>query len=280
MTTSVDGELTGTHGRLFTRTWPNPDADHVVLLAHGYGEHVGRYTHVAQALVAHGAAVHALDHTGHGRSDGDRAIIPSFEDAVADLHQLAEIATATHPDLPVALVGHSMGGLIAARYAQLHGETLGALVLSGPVLGRWAAVETLLALDEVPDDPLEVSTLSRDPAVGAAYEADDLVWHGKFQRPMLEALQRALQTVNDGPTLGDLPTLWAHGTADPLVPIEDTRAGVATIRGTLLEEQLYPGARHEIFNETNHDEVLDDVNDFLDRALGLSDDRDENGDDA
>lgn len=270
-TTALDGELTGTHGHLFTRTWPNPDATHVVLLAHGYGEHIGRYPHVAQALVDHGAQVHGLDHTGHGRSDGDRAIIPSFEDVVTDLHSLAEQAHDAHPDLPVALVGHSMGGLIAARYAQRYGDTLGALVLSGPVLGRWAAVEHLLSLDEIPDDPLDVSTLSRDPAVGRAYDDDELVWHGKFQRPMLESLQTAIDVVNAGPTLGDLPTLWVHGAKDPLVPLEATRGGIAAIRGTLLEVIHYPGARHEIFNETNNDEVLGDVTDFLDRALGLSD---------
>ncbi|MEO6882297.1 MAG: lysophospholipase [Mycobacteriaceae bacterium] len=270
-TTAIDGELTGTHGQLFTRTWPNPDATHVVLLAHGYGEHIGRYSHVAQALLDNGAQVHGLDHTGHGRSAGDRAIITSFEDVVTDLHTLAEQAHEAHPDLPVALVGHSMGGLIAARYAQRYGDTLGALVLSGPVLGRWAAVEHLLSLEEIPDDPLDVTTLSRDPAVGQAYTDDELVWHGKFQRPMLEALQAAIDAVATGPTLGDLPTLWLHGAEDPLVPLEATRGGIATIRGTLLEVIHYPGARHEIFNETNNDEVLGDVTDFLDRALGLSD---------
>ncbi|UZJ24858.1 lysophospholipase [Rhodococcus antarcticus] len=270
MIPSLTGELTGTHGRIATRTWPNLEADHLVLLAHGYGEHVGRYEHVAQVLVEHGAEVWALDHTGHGLSDGDRAVIPSFEDVVTDLHQLADEAVDARPDLPIALVGHSMGGLIAARYAQRYPAELDALVLSAPVLGRWAAVEHLLSLEEVPDDPLDVTTLSRDPAVGQAYSADELVWHGKFQRPMLEALQVALETVNAGPVLGDLPTLWLHGGADQLVPIEDTRTGIAHIRGTLLEELTYPGARHEVFNETNKDEVLDDVTDFLDRALGLT----------
>lgn len=271
MTTSLTGELTGTHGRIATRVWPNPEADHLVLLAHGYGEHVGRYEHVAQVLLAHGAEVWGLDHTGHGLSEGARAIIGDFEDVVSDLHQLAELATGEHPDLPVALVGHSMGGLIAARYAQRYAEEINALVLSGPVLGRWAAVEHLLKLEEVPDDPLDVSTLSRDPSVGEVYSADELVWHGKFQRPMLEAMQSAIETVNAGPVLGDLPTLWLHGADDQLVPIEDTRTGIAHIRGTLLEEVAYPGARHEIFNETNNDEVLEDLCDFLDRALGLSD---------
>lgn len=265
--TSTIGELAGTHGRLATRAWTNPAATHVVLLAHGYGEHVGRYDHVAAALVAHGAVVHGLDHVGHGRSDGERVMITDIEDLVTDLHALAESVTAEHPGLPVALVGHSMGGLVAARYAQRYPGTLVALVLSGPVLGRWAAVDQLLAMDEIPDVPLDVSTLSRDPAVGEAYAADELVWHGPFKRPTLLALQAGIAAVAAGPDLGELPTLWAHGAEDQLVPIDATRAGMAHLGGSALEEIVYPGARHEIFNETHGDEVLAELTAFLGRVL-------------
>ena len=108
-----------------------------------------------------------------------------------------------HPGLPLVLVGHSMGGMIGARYAQRHGDELSGLVLSGPVLGTWTAATDMLALDEIPDDPLDVSTLSRDPAVGEVYAADELVWHGPFKRTTLEALDAGLRTINDGPKLGD-----------------------------------------------------------------------------
>lgn len=264
MADSREWAYDGHGGQLVARTWSGEDGPtHVVVVAHGYGEHIGRYERVADALVTNGAVVHAVDHLGHGRSDGERILVDDFERVVDDLHLLDEAARRERPDLPVVLLGHSMGGLIAARYAQRHGETLRALVLSSPVLGEWAVIPALLAMDEIPDDPLDVSTLSRDPAVGEVYAADPLVWHGPFKRPTLEALQAALATINQGPGLGDLPTLWIHGQADRLVPIEGTRIGVEHLRGSRTVERVYPDAQHELFNETNADDVIAEVTAFV-----------------
>ena len=256
--------LEGSGGRLAGRTWTGDDPPgHVVLLAHGYGEHVGRYEHVADALVADGAVVYGVDHVGHGRSEGERVLIEDFERVVDDLQEVDRRARAEHPGLPVALVGHSMGGLIAARYAQRHRDTLAALVLSGPLVGEWAAAGQLLALPELPDAPLDITTLSRDPAVGERYAADPLVWHGPFKRPTLEAIERGLAAVLAGPSLGELPVLWAHGRDDQLVPVAGTRGGIEHLAGDRVVERIYPQARHEIFNETNAGEVLADVTAFV-----------------
>jgi alpha-beta hydrolase superfamily lysophospholipase len=259
--------LDGIHGRVVVQEWPNDGAAWLAVLAHGYGEHIGRYAHVAAALQAAGAAVVGPDHEGHGRSAGQRAVITDFEDVVDDLHAVAQRTAARHAGLPQVLIGHSMGGLIAARYGQRYGDDLAALVLSGPVVGAFATADALLGLPEIPDVPLDSGTLSRDPAVGEAYEADPLVWHGPFKRPMLEAWQRALAAVDAGPDLGDLPLLWVHGADDQLVPVEGSRVGIAHLGGGRHEERIYPGARHEVFNETNADEVLADVTAFCDRAL-------------
>ncbi|HEY8479855.1 MAG TPA: alpha/beta fold hydrolase, partial [Spirillospora sp.] len=204
---------------------------------------------------------------GHGRSAGERVLIEDYEDVVADLHTVVESARGDHPGLPIVMIGHSMGGLIATRYAQLHGDGLTALVLSGPVLGRWYVVERLLPLDEIPDEPLDPSTLSRDPAVGKAYAEDPLVWHGPFKKTTVRALDAALRRVNEHGSLGALPVLYVHGEDDRLVPLEDTRVGIEAIRGDDFTERIYPGARHEVFNETNRDEVLTDVTTFIDRVL-------------
>jgi alpha-beta hydrolase superfamily lysophospholipase len=166
----------------------------------------------------------------------------------------------------VVLVGHSMGGLIAARYAQRHGDGLAGLVLSAPVLGSWTQATDALQLEEIPDDPLPPETLSRDPAVGEAYEADELVWHGPFKRRTLESLVEALEAVNEAPPLGGLRTLWVHGEDDMLVPMGPSREGVARLGIDDLREVTYPGARHEVFNETNKDEVLGVVADFIDEV--------------
>ncbi len=257
----------GTRGRIVARAWPNEHPRYIALLVHGYGEHIGRYEYVADTLLRHGAAVYGMDHLGHGRSDGERVLIEDYEDVVTDVRTVDERARADHPGLPVVLIGHSMGGLIAARYAQRYGDSLAALVLSGPVLGEWEVVGTLLALDEIPDTPLDTTTLSRDPSVGETYTEDPLVWHGPFKRPTLEALAAALKVITEAGPLGALPTLWIHGADDRLVPLTGTRIGIDEIRGSDLTERLYPEARHEVFNETNKDEVLADVTAFIDRVL-------------
>jgi alpha-beta hydrolase superfamily lysophospholipase len=267
MAESREWSYDGHDGVRVARTWPNPDARYVALLCHGYGEHIGRYEHVADALVGHGAVVHGVDHVGHGKSDGERVLVEDFEHVVGDFHLLGEHARDSDPGLPIVLVGHSMGGMIAARYAQRYGLELSALVLSGPVLGRWDAVTALLAMEEIPDTPIDPAMLSRDPTVGKDYTDDPLVWHGRFRRTTLEALARCLDTINAGGDVGELPTLWVHGEDDQLVPVAGTRSGVQMLRGDHLTERIYPQARHEVFNETNRDEVLHDVLRFVDDAL-------------
>jgi alpha-beta hydrolase superfamily lysophospholipase len=160
-----------------------------------------------------------------------------------------------------------MGGLIAARYAQRHRERLAALVLSGPVIGDWELPRRLLALEEIPDTPINPAALSRDPAVGAAYAADPLVWHGPMKRPTLEAFVRTLAAVSEGGDTGALPLLWLHGDDDRLVPLAGSRIGVERISGGDLTERIYPGARHEVFQEANKAEVFADLTRFLDGVL-------------
>jgi alpha-beta hydrolase superfamily lysophospholipase len=263
---SEEIELAGRRGRVVVSAWPNADARYVVLIAHGYGEHVGRYEHVAQHLVQHGAAVYGPDHLGHGRSEGERASVADIEDIVADLHDVAARASEDHPGIPVVLIGHSMGGIIAARYAQQHGGELAALVLSGPAIGGNPGFEMLLSMDPIPEIPIDPETLSRDPAVGAAYAADELVYHGAFKRETLEAMFASIGAIAAGPRF-EMPTLWIHGEEDALAPLEVTRAAFGKVAGDDAEFRVYDGARHEIFNETNQDEVLGDVTAFVDRSL-------------
>jgi alpha-beta hydrolase superfamily lysophospholipase len=256
----------GRRGRIAVREWSSPEARYVAVLAHGYGEHAGRYDHVAAHLVRHGAAVYAPDHQGHGRSDGTPALVESIEDVVTDLRALVARVRHERPGLAVALVGHSMGGIIATRYAQRHASDVAALVLSGPAIGGNPGIEALLAMDPIPEIPIDPSTLSRDPAVGKAYAEDPLVYHGPFRRETLEALFAAVRAIAAGPKLVT-PTLWVHGSADALAPLEETRAAIERIRGPVLESIVYEGAAHEVFNETNREEVLGAVTAFLDRVL-------------
>ncbi|MEV0177505.1 lysophospholipase [Streptomyces sp. NPDC050803] len=268
MADTLEHILAGTRGPIVVREWRGKqEPRYLALVVHGYGEHIARYEEVADVLTAHGAAVFGPDHMGHGRSAGERVLIEDFEDVVTDVHAVSELARAAHPGLPLVMVGHSMGGLISARYAQRYGDTLAALVLSGPVIGDWELPRQLLALDEIPDTPISPASLSRDPAVGAAYTADPLVWHGAMKRPTVEAFALTLDTVSKGGDVGPLPLLWLHGEDDRLVPLSGSRVGVAELNGGGLTERIYPGARHEVFNETNKAEVFADLVRFLDDVL-------------
>ena len=263
-------EFDGAGGRIYVTQWSTEAPPRfVVLLSHGYAEHAGRYQHVAAMLTDLGAAVYAPDHLGHGRSEGERALVADIDAVVGDLHEVADRARLDHPELPVVLVGHSMGGLIATRFAQRHGDELTALVLSGPLVGGNPMFEMLLEMEPIPDIPMDPAILSRDPAVGAAYAADPLVYHGPLLKTTLQTFADSVALVAEGGTLGELPTLWVHGSADFLVPYDATAAAMERIGGTALRHTAYEGAAHEVFNETNRDEVLAEVAAFLRKVLQL-----------
>ncbi len=271
MTTATEWTFEGANAPIVAKAWPTPSdgASFVAVLVHGYGEHIGRYEHVAASLASIGGAVYGLDHLGHGKSGGERVLISNFDDVVEDVHTVVLAARAAHPGLPTVLIGHSMGGMIGARYAQVHGDVLDAVVLSGAAIGSFELIAMLLSLDELPDIPLDPQVLSRDQAVGEEYAADELVWHGPFKRATLQGFADTIAAIDAAGSLRHLPLMWVHGEDDQIVPIEGTRLGMAKLRGDTFRERTYPGARHEVFNETNRAQVLTDVNDFIVDSLDL-----------
>jgi alpha-beta hydrolase superfamily lysophospholipase len=257
------GDAVITIGRVQVHRWPATDAARLVVLVHGYGEHMGRYDHVAQALVARGSAVVGPDHVGHGLSPGERAVVEDFESVVDDLRAVVQVA---RDDLPVVMVGHSMGGLIAARYAQRHREDLAGLVLSSPAVGLGPVVEGWLAAPELPSDPIDPAVLTRDPAVREAYAADPLVYHGGWKRPYLEAYLAADRAIAGGPGFGDLPLLYLHGADDQLPPVDLARPVVERLAGPDSELHVVEGARHELFNELGKAQTIESVAGFAERV--------------
>jgi alpha-beta hydrolase superfamily lysophospholipase len=248
-----------TIGRVLARRWPADEAVRMVVLVHGYGEHIGRYEHVALALTARGSAVVGPDHVGHGRSPGEPALVEDFEPVVDDLRAVVQ---ATRGDLPVVMVGHSMGGLIATRYAQRHRGDLAGLVLSAPAVGLSPVVQGWLDAPAPPSDPLDVAALSRDPAVREAYAADPLVWHGGWKRPTLEAFAAADRAIAEGPGFGDLPLLYVHGAEDQLAPVALARPVIERVAGPNSEFHILQGARHEVLFELGKEQTIDAVASF------------------
>jgi len=262
--------LRGSEGEVSVRVWANPAPERVVVLSHGYGEHIGRYEHVAAPLVERGAVVYGPDHLGHGESEGERVLIGDFDHVVDDLHAVVRLAVEAHPGLPVVLVAHSMGGLIGALYAQRHGDELAGLVLSAPSIGLAPVLAPVLVQlpegAELPDDPIDPTVLSRDLSVGEAYANDLLVWHGGWKRATLEAFLRANEAVDSGPGFGDLPVLYIHGEVDQLVPRALAQPAVERLKGSDFTEQIVPEARHETFNELDKEATIGLVADFAERV--------------
>ncbi|HWE89243.1 MAG TPA: alpha/beta fold hydrolase [Pseudonocardiaceae bacterium] len=242
------------------------DEPWLAVLSHDYAEHIGRYQQVSMALMAAGAVVVGHDHTGHGQAAGEPGLVTDIEDLVTAQHAVIERASDDHSGLPVVLIGVGMGGTVAARYAQRYPDRLAALVLAAPILGVWPMLD-LLADNEIPEVSIDPAALSRDQAACADYTEDPLVWHGPFRRATLEAFDKCLRTIDFDHPLGDeLPGLWLHGDADALVPEADARTGMDRIRGLRFEEHHYPGARHDLFHETNAAEVLADLLSFVRRT--------------
>jgi alpha-beta hydrolase superfamily lysophospholipase len=259
---------------LFRRGWTPENARACALVVHGYAEHSGRYEHVGHWLAEHGYSVHAYDQRGHGRSSGRRCHVDRFDEYLDDLALVLDHVRAEEPDLPVFLIGHSMGGLVVATFARERKPSAAGVVLSGAALAVpeggmrarvWAAraIRALLPRLRL-SAGLDLDGLASDPSVREAYLADPLV-----ERKMTASLAAELMSAVErtGPNGGDvaLPLLALHGADDSLCAASGSeRFAAAAPVGRFIR---YPGLRHEIFNEPVYRDVLADVAAFFEERL-------------
>jgi alpha-beta hydrolase superfamily lysophospholipase len=245
--------------RLAYRVWDVDDPAAVVVLAHGYAEHSGRYDHVGTALAEAGLTTWALDHVGHGLSKGDmRGDVGSVEHAVADLDDFVSLASGAAPSLPVFLVGHSMGGMLAVAYAEEHQDRLAGVVITGPAVVLGEVITGLLELDEIPVVPLG-EFVSRDPAVAQAYDGDPLNYHGAMPRDVLREAPTRIEAVRSRFAEITVPILAMHGEQDALAPMQGSIDVIAGVSSGDRALRIWPGLYHEIFNEPERDRVIAEV---------------------
>ena len=263
---TTEQRFRGSEGEVFYRVWDPGNPRRIVVLVHGYAEHSGRYGHVATALADEGGIVYAEDHLGHGLSEGERALITDFEHVVDDLETLVGLALAEHPGLPVIMLGHSMGGLLSARYAQRRPGTLAGLVLCGAVIGDWTWARRVLEAPDMPPPPDDWSGMSRHLDAVHEYSTDPLVYRGQYKRPLLEAEVIALDRFNEEIDRINMPVLFLHGDADPFVPYRTSLAAAKAFPTCDLIVRIYPGARHEVLNEVNREAVIAELADFCSRV--------------
>jgi alpha-beta hydrolase superfamily lysophospholipase len=265
-----------------------------VLIVHGLGEHGARYAHVAAHLVAHGWAVIGYDQRGHGRSGGPRGGLPADDSLLVDLGRLIDHVRARSASAgasagagpgPLVVLGHSMGGLVVARYgAEGLAATpapwwrpVDALVLSSPALdpGMSAAQKLLLAV-AAPLAPnlalgngLDPAWVCSDPAVVKAYIADPLT-HDRIT-------PRLARFIVDGGTLvrglaprWATPTLLIYAGADRCVAPRGSDAFAAGAPAAVVQSHRYDGFSHEIFNEPGQARVLADLSTWLATRFGAA----------
>lgn len=254
----------------------------ILQVAHGMGEHARRYIKPLERVMAAGFVLYADDHRGHGYTAPEGTLgdfgETGAEAIVEDLAQLTGIARSEHPGLPLILLGHSLGSFFAQAYAFDHGEKIDGLALSGTAAfgDRTSAPKRLDEIEvdgETPRTPYD--WLSRDPAEVDAYIADPLC--GFSRKPGSEAsFARVSARLRDPAEIAkirkDLPIYVFVGDKDPinqdlalLKPLTDRYEAA----GLDLTVKIYPGGRHEMLNETNRDEVVADLLDWLSRVAGV-----------
>ena len=251
---------------LFYRSWPAADqASAVVLISHGLGEHSGRYEHVAAAFNAAGFHVFALDHLGHGQSPGKRAFVSRFSELTDGVAELRAHIAQDYPSMPVFLVGHSLGGLIAASTVLGAAQDYAGLLMTGPALGvptpppAWQVLLLRVFSAVAPGLKalaLDANAICRDPAVVEDYIADPLVHHENIPARMVVSLfdegARVMASAKDV----SLPVLLLHGAEDQLTSASASTEFVDMLASSDKQCTIYEGMYHELFNEPEQEAIL------------------------
>jgi alpha-beta hydrolase superfamily lysophospholipase len=262
---------------IFYRHWRAQEpVKAVILLAHGLGEHCGRYQAFAEFFLARGISVVAPDHLGHGASPGDRTHLERFEDYLRPLDELREMINQWYPETPCFLIGHSMGGLIAARYLLDHQERFAGAALSGAALqaaeppsGFAMFLARLFSrfLPKMGMLQLDATQISRDPQVVQNYLEDPLVHNGKATARLVVELFQNMEMVERDRGKITLPILVMHGEADAMTTSEGSEVFLRAVSSEDKSLKIYKGLYHEIFNEPERLEVMADLANWLEARI-------------
>lgn len=262
--------------KLFAKSWlPDSDIKGVITWVHGMGEHIERYEHVAKVFTDAGYAIVGYDHRGHGKSDGGRGHIPSYDQFLDDVTLALNKTNELVPNVPKFIYGHSMGGGLVANYLIQRQPKVNAAILSAPyfrltnpqpplklALGRMT--QNLVPKLTLPTG-LNPNHISRDPQEVAKYIQDPLV-HDKVSAKMGIAIVDAGEKAIAQAGKVKVETLIVHGTGDQLT---DSNGSVAFAKnaGPEVHIKLMDGLYHELHNEPEKEEVFKTYLDWLDSHL-------------
>jgi acylglycerol lipase len=257
-----EGWFTGLQDfKIYYQYWlPEKQIKAVLLVAHGYAEHSGRYANVVNYFVPRGFAVWALDHRGHGKSDGERVQVNDFHDYVVDLKTFFDIVKKNHPGKKIFLVGHSMGSIISLTYTlEYQAELAGLITSGGGLTGPGDAPMKPPAAGQA----MNTAMLSRDPHVIKEYVNDPLVYHGPV--PTNHSMRGMMTKLADQVQLIKLPVLIMAGAGGADGP--RSRVLFDLIGSKDKTYKPYTGLLHEIFNEPEYPQVMADMEAWLSQHL-------------
>jgi alpha-beta hydrolase superfamily lysophospholipase len=275
--TTIEETITTTDGiRLYVKRRVIENARGEVVIAHGFGEHSGRYGPLADYLNRELYSVTAYDHRGHGLSDGLPGHVENFKEYEDDLDKLIASVRERADARPIFLIGHSMGGLVALRYLAKQGSGLAGAIISAPLIAMAvpvsahklmiARVSARMAPRMRLDNEINPASLSRDPAVGKAYATDPLVNRKVSARWFAEAT-RAMDEVKTWAAQIACPLLVLHGTDDKLASCDATKELFARLGSTDKELGIYSGYYHELFNEPEKHELFERVTRWINKRV-------------
>jgi alpha-beta hydrolase superfamily lysophospholipase len=274
------GEIAASDGiKIFYRQYQAEAERARMVIAHGVGEHSGRYGNVIERVIPQGISVWVPDHRGHGQSDGKRGHVLNFVQYLTDLRLTVELAKKDMPgEMPCFLLGHSMGGLIALYFAQRYPELIDGVVASSPCLGmviEIPAVKKVLGSfmsyvwpGMTMGSGLDATKISRDENVVSTYEKDPLV-HDRVSARFFTELLAAVESVNQQASSLNVPVLMQVAGEDYLVDADSSKHFFEKLTLEDKTLHLYDGMYHEIYNapQDQKEKVLDDLEAWLDKHL-------------
>ncbi|GAB4331925.1 MAG: alpha/beta hydrolase [Flammeovirgaceae bacterium] len=247
----------------------------ICCLIHGFGEHIGRYEHVATFLNLKNIGLIGFDLRGHGKSEGRRGIIPNYEALMQNIGEFLALTQHKFPDVPLILYGHSMGGNLALSYVLRYKPTIKAAIITSPwirltheapfwkvFLGKMIAQVYSTYTDVASLNP---DHLSRDLSVGKAYVADKLV-HNRMGVTLFLAVEDAGEQILQNAKELQIPVLLMHGSDDQITSPNASQL-FKEYAGSLVEFVLWKDARHELQNEINKEEVIGKMIEWIDKVL-------------
>jgi alpha-beta hydrolase superfamily lysophospholipase len=273
----TEGSFKGVGGiKIFTREWQPEGKPHgVVVISHGLNAHSGLYEWAAQQLTSNGLAVYALDHRGRGRSEGERFYVEKFADWTTDLGTFIDIVKAREPGLPVFLLGHSAGGVIACGYALQRQDELAGLICEDfayQIPAPDVALAILKGVSHVAPHAhvlkLKNEDFSRDPAVVAALNADPLIANESQPSETIAELVRADQLLKKSFGQITLPLLILHGTADKVTKPSGSKEFHDKAGSKDKTLKLYEGHFHDLLADVGKQQVMADIQAWIDAHLG------------